>query len=174
MAVVTTKSVAVTNADALPQTLSPQRIDGGRLRERLGFVEATATDSIASVYRLVRINSGDRISRVLLSCDAITTAVGDIGIYDVTAVNAGAAVDVDFFASAQALTAALVNVDVTHEADAADAGAGFGLADVEKPLWQALGLAADPGKQYDVAVTLTAAATGAGTIGLKLQYVDGN
>lgn len=174
MAVVTTKSVAVTNADALPQTLSPQRIDGGRLRERLGFVEATATDSIASVYRLVRINSGDRISRVLLSCDAITTAVGDIGIYDVSSVNAGAAVDVDFFASAQALTAALVNQDVTHEADAADAGTGFGLADVEKPLWLALGLASDPGKQYDVAVTLTAAATGAGTIGLKLQYVDGN
>lgn len=174
MAVVTTKSLAVTNSDALPQTLSPQRIDGGRLRERVGFVEATATDSIGSVYRLMRINSVDRVSRLLLSCDAITTAVGDIGLYDVSAVNAGAVVDVDFFASAQALTAALVNTDVTHEADPADAGAGFGLADIEKPLWQALGLAADPGKQYDVAITLTAAATGAGTVSLKLQYIDGN
>lgn len=174
MAVVTTKSLAVTNSDALPQTLSPQRIDGGRLRERVGFVEATATDSIGSVYRLMRINSVDRVSRLLLSCDAITTAAGNIGLYDVTAVNAGAVVDADFFASAQDLSAALVNVDVTHEADAADAGAGFGLADIEKPLWQALGLAADPGKQYDVAVTLTAAATGAGTVSLKLQYIDGN
>jgi hypothetical protein len=174
MAVVTTKSVAVTNADALPQTLSPQRIDGGRLRERLGVIEAGAADSIGSIYRMVRINSGDRVSRVLLSSDAITTAVGDIGIYDISSVNAGAVVDADFFASAQALTAALVNVDVTHEADPADAGAGFGLADVEKPLWQALGLATDPGKQYDVAVTLTAAATGAGTVGLKVQYIDGN
>lgn len=174
MAVVTTKSTAVTNSDALPQTLSPQRIDGGRLRERVGVVEATATDSIGSVYRLMRINSVDRVSRLLLSCDAITTAVGDIGLYDVSAVNAGAAVDVDFFASAQALTSALINQDVTHEADPADAGAGFGLADVEKTLWQALGLAADPGKQYDVAITLTAAATGAGTVSLKLQYIDGN
>ncbi len=174
MAVVTTKSTAVTNGDAFPQTLTPQKIDGGRLRERIGFVEATATDSIGSVYRLMRIKSGDRISRLLLSCDAITTAAGNIGLYDVTAVNAGAVVDADFFASAQDLSAALVNTDVTHEADAADAGAGFGLADIEKPLWQALGLAADPGKQYDVAVTLTAAATGAGTVGLKLQYIDGN
>ncbi|CAI8724765.1 hypothetical protein [Pseudomonas sp. IT-P4] len=174
MAVVTTKSTAVTNGDAFPQTLTSQKIDGGRLRERVGFVEATATDSIASIYRLMRIKSGDRVSRLLLSCDAITTAVGDIGIYDISSVNAGAVVDVDFFASAQALTAALVNVDVTHEADPADAGAGFGLADVEKPLWQALGLAADPGKQYDIAITLTAAATGAGTVGLRLQYVDGN
>lgn len=174
MAVVTTKSTAVTAGDTLPQTLTQQKIDGGRLRERVGFVEATATDSIASIYRLLRVNSGDRVSRLLLSCDAITTAVGDIGIYDIAAVNAGAVVDVDFFASAQPLTSALVNADVTHEADAADAGAGFGLADVEKQLWQALGLAADPGKQYDIAITLTAAATGAGTVGLKLQYVDGN
>lgn len=174
MAVVTTKSTAVTNSDALPQTLSPQRIDGGRLRERVGFVEATATDSIGSVYRLMRINSVDRVSRLLLSCDAITTAAGNIGLYDVTAVNAGAVVDADFFASAQDLSAALANTDVTHEADAADAGAGFGLADIEKPLWKALGLAADPGKQYDVAITLTAAATGAGTVSLKLQYIDGN
>ena len=72
------------------------------------------------------------------------------------------------------MAAALVNVDVGHEADPADAGAGFGLADVEKSLWQALGLAADPGKQYDIAVTLTAAAGSAGTIALKMQYVDGN
>jgi len=174
MAVVTLKSTAVTNSDAFPQTLSPQRIDGGRIRERVGVIEAGAADSIGSVYRLMRINSVDRVSRLLLSCDAITTAVGDIGIYDISAVNAGAVVDVDFFASAQALTSALVNQDVTHEADAADAGTGFGLADVEKPLWQALGLAADPGKQYDVAITLTAAATGAGTVVLRLQYVDGN
>lgn len=174
MAVVTTKSTAVTNSDALPQTLSPQRIDGGRIRERVGVIEAGATDSIGSVYRLMRINSVDRVSRLLLSCDAITTAVGDIGIYDISSVNAGAVVDADFFASAQALTSALINQDVTHEADAADAGAGFGLADVEKPLWQALGLASDPGKQYDVAVTLTAAATGAGTVVLRLQYIDGN
>ncbi|MGH8381749.1 MULTISPECIES: hypothetical protein [Pseudomonas] len=174
MAVVNVKSTAVTAGDAFPQTLTAQKIDGGRLRERVGVAEATATDSIGSTYRLVRINSGDRVSRLLLSCDAITTAVGDIGLYDIASVNAGAVVDVDFFASAQALTSALVNTDVTHEADAADAGAGFGLADVEKQIWQALGLASDPGKQYDVAITLTAAATGAGTLVLRMQYLDGN
>lgn len=174
MAVVTTKSTAVTAGDALPQTLTAQKTHGGRLRESLGVIEAVSGDSIDSVYRLVRINSGDRISRVLLSCDAITTCAGDVGIYDIAAVNAGAVVDVDFFASAQSLASALVNSDVTHEADAADAGAGFGLADVEKPLWEALGLTADPGKQYDIAVTLTAAAGSAGTVALKVQYSDGN
>ncbi|WP_431482240.1 hypothetical protein [Pseudomonas solani] len=174
MAVVNVKSTAVTAGDAFPQSNISQRISGGRLRERVGVAEATNGDSIGSTYRLARVNSGDRISRVLLSCDAITTCAGDVGIYDIASVNAGAVVDADFFASAQSLASALVNQDVTHEADAADAGAGFGLADVEKQLWQALGLAADPGKWYDVAVTLTAAAGSAGTIALKVQYVDGN
>jgi hypothetical protein len=174
MAVVTTKSTAVTNADAASQTNNPLRIQGGRLHENVGTLEAVSGDSIASIYRLARVKSNCRISTLLLSCDAITTCAGDIGIYDITAVNSGAVVDVDFFASAQSLATALVNTDVTHEADSADSGAGFGLADVEKPLWQALGLTADPGKLYDIAVTLTAAAGSAGTISLKVRYVEGN
>lgn len=174
MAVVTTKSNAVTAGDAFPQTNTQQKIHGGRLRESLGVIEAVSGDSIDSQYRLARINSGDRISRVLLSCDAITDAAVDIGIYDVAAVNAGAVVDADFFASGQSLASAQVNLDVTHEADAADAGVGFGLADVEKPLWQALGLSSDPGKQYDIVATLTAAAGAAGTVVLRVQYVNGN
>lgn len=174
MAVVTTKATAVTNGDAATQTNNSQRIAGGRLRESVGVVEAVSGDSIGSVYRLARVSSRDRISRVLLSCDAITTCAGDVGIYDIAAVNSGAVVDADFFASAQSLASALVNQDVTHEADAADAGAGFGLADVEKPLWQALGLTTDPNKFYDIAVTLTAAAGSVGTVAGKVQYVDGN
>lgn len=174
MAVVTTKATAVTNADAATQTNNSQKIAGGRLRESVGTIEAVSGDSIGSVYRLARVKSGDRISQIMLSCDAITTCAGDIGIYDIASVNSGAVVDADFFASAQSLATALVNTDVTHEADAADAGAGFGLADVEKPLWQALGLSADPNKLYDIAVTLTAAAGSAGTVSMKVRYVDGN
>jgi len=173
MAVVNTKSTAVTNADAATQTNLSLKIAGGRIRESVGTVEAVNGDSIGSTFRLARIRSNDRISRVLLSCDAISSCAGDVGIYDIAA-NGGAVVDADFFASAQSLASALVHADVTHEADAADAGAGFGHADVEKSLWQALGLAADPYKLYDIAVTLTAAAAANGTIAMKVQYVNGN
>jgi hypothetical protein len=173
MAVVNTKSTAVTNADAATQTNISLKIAGGRLRESVGTVEAVNGDSIGSTFRLARIRSNDRVSRVMLSCDAISSCAGDVGIYDIAAIG-GAVVDADFFASAQSLASALVNADVTHEADAADAGAGFGHADVEKPLWQALGLAADPYKLYDIAVTLTAAAAANGTIAMKVQYVNGN
>lgn len=175
MAVVNTKATAVTAADAKPNnTAVNNKLLNARVKRAIGVVEAASGDSIGSVLRLARVHSGWAIDRVLLSCDAITTCAGDVGVYDVADVNSGAAVDADFFASAQSLASALVNQDVTHEADAADAGSGFGLADVEKPLWQALGLSADPGKWYDIAVTLTAAAGSAGTVGLKVFYVDGN
>lgn len=174
MAVVNTKATAVTNADASPtQSFSSTKILGGRIKEEIGIVEAVNGDSIGSTYRLGRIHSSWRISQVLLSCDAITTCAADIGVYDITSAG-GAAIDVDFFASAQSLAAALANSDVTHEADAADAGAGFGLADKEKTLWQALGLTSDPGKWYDIVATLTAAAGSAGTVALLTRYLDGN
>lgn len=170
MAVVTTKSSAITNADATPRVPTNPHVSRGTIKEGAGFLEAVSGDSIGSIYRLVRVKSSDRISRVLLSCDAITTCAGDVGIYQTTD-NGAAVVDADFFASAQSLAAALSNSDVTHEADAADAGAGYGIADVEKQLWQALGLTTDPCRDYDVAVTLTAAAGSAGTVGLKVQVI---
>jgi hypothetical protein len=171
MAVVNTKAAPITNMDSSPVVLNNSNVDRGQPREAVGIVEAVSGDSIASVYRYCRIPSNCRVSRVLLSCDAITTCAADVGIYQ-TAQNGGAVVDADFFASAQSLAAAVVNLDVTHEADPADAGAGYGLADVEKPLWQALGLSADPMIHYDVCATLTAAAGSAGTTNLKVQWVE--
>jgi len=56
---------------------------------------------------------------------------------------------------------------VTHESGV------FDVANIEKRLWEALGLSADPKIWYDIVVTLTAAAGSAGTISLKTRYVDG-
>ena len=167
MAVVTPSSAAIVNANA--GIHNNARIVKAPLLETVGMYEVANGDSIASIYRLVRVPSNARVSQVLLSCDAITSGAGDVGIYE-TAGNGGAVVDVDFFASAQSIATALLNSDITSEADPADAGAGFGKADAEKALWEALGLTADPGKEYDIAVTLTAAAAAAGTLSLKVRY----
>lgn len=172
MAIVNTKATAVTNADATnPVTNNPLKIAGGRCKAFVGVCEAASGDSIDSVYRFARVHTSWRIERVLLSCDAITTCAGDVGVFDVAAAG-GAAIDRDFFASAQSLASALVHTDVTHEADAADAGAGYGLADCEKTLGAALGLTTD--KWVDIAVQLTAAAGSAGTIVGKVHAIDNN
>lgn len=167
MAVVNTKAAAITAGDTAG-TVVKKNLQAGILKECVGTLEAVSGDSIGSTFRLARVPSNARISRVLLSCDAITTCAADVGVYDIAAVNSGAAVDADFFASAQSLASALVNQDVTHESGV------FGIEDVEQPLWQALGLTADPGKLYDIVATLTAAAGSAGTVSLKVAYVDGN
>jgi len=171
MAVVTTKSAAITNRDAVPSTKNSAAVEGGVLREALGIVELANGDSVASKLIMCQVPSNARISQVLLSCDAIATSgAADCGVYYNTT-DGGAVIDADHFASAVVLTSALVHSDISHEADAADAGAGFGLADAAKPLWESLGLASDPGKMLDVALTLTTAAGGAGTVGLKVRYV---
>lgn len=167
MAVVTTKSGAITNRDASPQTKNNPILEGGVMKCAVGTLESVSGDSIGSVYKFCQIPSNASVKQVLLYCDDIgTTTVADVGLYDVTSVNSGAVVDADFFASAVSLKdGALNGSDVTHEAGV------YGIEDVEQPIWQALGLSSDPGKMYDVALTLTAASDAAGTISLKVMYV---
>ena len=164
MAVVTTKATAISNRDSSPKVITNANIVKGSLHEAVGTLEAASGDSSGSTYILASIPSNARISQVLLSCDGGATAgAGDIGLYRST-LDGGAAVDADLFASAQALTTALTNSDVTHESGV------FGIEDVEKMAWEALGLSADPCVHYDVVLTLTTGINAADTISLKVKY----
>lgn len=165
MAVENLKSTPITNADATPIVFNDACVAGGVERSWVGTKQVSASASIGSTYRLVRIPSNLRVSQVILACDAFdTTGAGDVGLYDT---NGGAVVDAGFFASAVVMTSILTGTDVTHESTV------FGVEDAEKPLWEALGLTADPMKEYDVAITLTAA-NGAGAtpdVTLKVRGV---
>jgi hypothetical protein len=166
MAVVDTKSTAITRQEAAPKQKVPAYLAGGVVREFVATVEVANGDSIASILRMVSVHSSWRVSDVELLCDAITSAAADIGLYD-TFDNGAAVVDADFFASAQSIASALViGTRVQHES------AVVGVEDIEKRLWEALGLTADPGKFYDICLTLTAAATAAGTVSLKVRAVE--
>jgi len=171
MAVVTLKSGPITQRDASPRTFSNASVARTNLKEAVGTIEANNGDNIGSKYIFCQVPSNARISAVRYKCDAITSGAADIGIYRTTG-DGGAVVKAAAFASAVSIASALsVPTDVTHEADPTDGNADdFGLADVEKPLWQVLNLAADPKVQYDVAMTLTAATTAAGTVSLSVQY----
>jgi hypothetical protein len=101
----------------------------------------------------------------LFSDDIGTTTIADFGIYKST-VESNTVVDADFFGSAISLKDGAINgTDITHESGV------FGVEDIEKPLWEALGLSADPHIMYDIVATLTAAADAAGTISVKAEYV---
>lgn len=163
MAVVELNSKAIT--DIAANKLVDSNIQNASLKESCGSIATGAGDSSASVLRFFQVPSNARVSQILLSCtDLGSTGAADIGLYR-TLIDGGAAVDVDLFASAQVLTTALVNSDVTHESGE------YTLVEAEKPLWEVLGLTADPHLSYDVAATLTQAAELAGTVHLKGRFV---
>lgn len=160
MAVVQTKSQGITAQDAF--TTVNSNIQQGGTRSDVGVAPVANGDSIASVIRLVRVQSNARISDAWLFTTAITGAAGDVGLYR-TAADGGAVVDADFFIAAQSLATASPGLNVIG-------GNVLAPANREKRLWEALGLTADPVTYYDVAVTLTAAATAAGTLGIELKW----
>lgn len=165
MAVVNTKSSSITNRDATPSVASNSRLTRANVNEAIGVVAVANGDSIASTLRVASIPSNARVSQALLSCTAITSAAADIGLYQ-TADNGGAVVDADFFGSAVSIATALSNSDVTRESGIVT------VANMELTVWQALGLAADPNREYDVVLTLTAAATAAGAVALSIRYAQ--
>jgi hypothetical protein len=166
MALVALKSTAVTNADATPVVINNPAASAGMLRAVAATLENTASDSVGSTYRMVRVPSNARIHRVIYAADAAgATGQVDVGVYQ-TAENGGAVVDADHFASALDPGAgAVASTDVTHESGV------YGIDDVVKPLWEALGLSSDPKRDYDIVLTVVEIMADAGTQMLKVEYV---
>ena len=164
MAIETLKSTPITNRDASPSVANNAGVDGGVLRQAVATLEHTVKD-IESTYRMIRIPSNATgITVVLSSDDQGTTGDLNIGINQTTA-NGGAVVDEDFFASAYDVNAAAIaQVEVQHESGV------YEIADIEKPLWEALGLSADSNRDYDIVITADEALQAAGTLTLRVTY----
>lgn len=157
-------SGSITNRDATPAVLNNGQ--GAVVRRVFGTAEAAAAGDAGSTYRICFVPSNARAIRVVLACDDLgTTATLNVGIYQTTA-NGSAVVDAGFFASAvNANTAAVAETMVSHESGV------YNIDDIEKPLWQALGLSADSNRDYDVVVTSAGDIDAAGTITLVVDYV---
>ncbi len=164
MAVVQVSSTPVANADAKPVVKNSVKVAEGNLLSSVGNAAVANGDSIGSVYRMVRIRSSCRVNSVSLVTDAITSAAADIGLYR-KAADGGAVVDADFFRAAQTIATASQCTQVAH-------GNLMKAGQLTLRVWELLGLTQDPGIEYDVALTLTAAATAAGNVGLKCDYVQ--
>lgn len=166
MAVINRNSTAIADMVAIPRVpVGSTKGAAGQMFESAGYVANAADDSATSILRFCRVPSNARISSVQMTTGAATAGAVDIGVYQ-TADNGGTVVDADLFASAQALTAALFNADVTYESGE------YTVAESVKPLWEVLGLSSDPGREYDVAATITTtfSAASVGQV-LKVRYV---
>lgn len=171
MAVVTTVYPTIfTNLYSSPPKLVDEQLFGGVTRRQRGTFEVTSGNSIASIYPMAVLPSNATIDNITIFCDAITSAAGDIGLYQ-TVANGSAVVDVDCYASAVSIaTAITLGTNVRFEAGAA----GGDVASMENQVWQDLALSADPHRDYILALTLTAAATATGTFSYHVTYTTPN
>lgn len=175
MAIVNTKSTTITNRDATPFVLNDGRLERGVMKVGCQSVAVGAADSATSYYPLCQIPSTAMVRSVYVTTPAgMTTLAGNIGVFKPTIGIAGVTTGVPaftgsgtFFAAAQTLAVAQNRVDVTN------ANAAYPTNLREQPIWQAIGLSADPGGFFDIGIQVTTANTGAaGRAGLEVQYVD--
>lgn len=169
------KSAAITGLDALI-VVEPTAGEGGKgyLNEIDGFVAALTSDSTSSLYRIVRVASNVKVKSVHLDSDALSTSSAvDIALYysdapnDGTQVqNQGLVVLAAMFGSAVAVATAQTRLDVTNEST------NYPLSKRAQPLWQAAGLAADPGGYFDIVIIPTSTITAGGNIGLTVTFVN--
>lgn len=175
MAVVTKKSLAITNRDATPVVPVGASIFGGAIKECEGFVTTNAGDSATSVYQLVSVPSNSRITSIVLQSEALGTSCSvNCGVYAPTQSNpalvalgfqANAVINATFFASAQAVATATTTTEIINQS----ASNTLNLQELE--LWQALGLASDPGCMLDISLAVQVATVNAARIGIKVKYV---
>ena len=177
MAVVHVKSTPVTNLDALPIVANTEGEGAeGLLKVNEGSALVTAAASIDSTIQLVRVRSNCKVKKLFLESAAQAAGQVDVGLYYATDGTGGRpaillasqAIDQDFFASGVIVTGAVVITEITNES---------GIYTIDKrsqPLWQAVGLTADPGGCFDIVATVVTAdvTTGAGRIGLTAMLTD--
>lgn len=165
-------SQVITDLDATPIVKVNQQEIGGRKRVATAVLSMTS-GAASDVKRFVRIPSRALVLKVELAnedldSNGVPTLAADVGLYR-TAADGGAVQNAAFFASAitQLQAAQLALQDVTYESNVVTIG------NRAKPLWEQLGLSADPGVEYDVALTYTAgAATHAnGIVLMRVEYV---
>lgn len=163
MAVVNTKSNAITNADATPQVRSSRILVGAPALAVNGFVSVASGDDDGSVYRMFRIRSNSVIHSLTVRCTAITAGTSyTIGLYD-TAANGGAAVSAALFATALDLSTAItLGTSVLFQNNT--------ITNIEKRIFELLSLATDPAKEYDLVLVGTTVGSANGTIAMSMIY----
>lgn len=162
------KSTVIGNLTSTPPAINKAQLARARVMQSRGLCTlVTAAAEAGSKLRFFTVKSNDLVSQLRLDATSFGTGCTmDLGLYR-TENDGGAVADVDFFASAIDMATAQRAVDVTREANADNAVIG----NMEKCIWEALGLTQDPQCEYEVVGTLVGPATVAGTAVLVGEIV---
>lgn len=164
----TLKGTAITNREAAPPVINNPGLGDGAVEKCAAghLLSVPAALSATSVIRLVEVPSNAVMTGLHFQSAAQAGGTFDIGVYRNNK-DGGAVVDADFFATAVAVTSAVVQTDVLNESGTNT------IAKQSQRLWEALGMAADPKSTLDLCLTVaTDITTGLGAVALKARYVQ--
>lgn len=181
MATVHLKSQAITDMEATPLVKQDVHDLYGRVRALGQTVALSATDdSAGSTYRFFRVHSSWQILSIQFYTTGIDASVYDCGLYHTNnGPSAGAEADLDLYADGVSGSTSAPAVPPTADAGGAiemrfaDANTA-NLGDFNNRVYEDLGLSADPGLEYDMALTTSTAGTVAGTLGLRAYVTAGD
>lgn len=178
MATENLKSTPITNLDTIPVSRDTSgEGGGGYVRNKGGYSAPSASASAGSTYRLVRLPSNAKVKQILFESAAQAAGKFNLSVYYSDSTQDGTPPGVQgvivpttgdqFFASDIDCASAVAITDVTNESG------NYPIDKRNQPLWQALGLASDPGGFMDIVAVVhtTAVTTGTGKFGISVDYV---
>lgn len=170
MAVVNVKSVIVSNYDAQPRILTSGFIAGSNDTIFTGIVTCGATDSANSVYRIGYIHSGTLVSDIYIQNDANTGGTSyKFGVALSTFDGGGLPVAGSDSIFATVVTMAAARNVWTAILNPSILAAGGLPANNNLRVWELLGLAADPFKEYHLIMTAVTPGTGGGVVATRVN-----
>ncbi len=173
MTVEALKSTTITNLDASPIVANTAGEGGaaGRVVCASDYSTASASASVTSTYRLVRVPSNCKIKNIFFESEAQTQGTFDIGLYYSSSPIDNALLGV-VVPSCQTLFASAVDCTSIVRTDCTNESTNFNLLKRNQPLWQAAGLTTDPGGFFDIVATVVSVAvtTGTGKLGVVVYY----
>ncbi len=172
-------STLLTNRDAVPKVLTDGFIAEGTLTQGYGYVFTGASDAAGSAYRLVSVPSNSRLSSLsLINTTLGNSSVIDTAVWYPTVVPQGGGA---FLAAS--LGASIIGSSVFKSNMLGDTTNTTPLELIittntrqgpnyqEMPLWQMIGLSADPECMLDIGISVRVAVATAGYVGMKATYI---
>lgn len=176
----TIKSKVIANRDAVPTVLTDAIVAKADVREAFGVEQIPTTADIGSKVKLVSIPSSARISSIdyAVANLGLGTSALDVAAWFPTAVPNQSAVQAQSgvvagaLISSSAFKANIAGVDTGIEWTDANAAISTNtLPKKNQPLWQMLGLAADPNIDIDLGFSVRTTNSIASYVGLRARYV---
>ena len=167
------KSTVITNRDATPSRLTDAIKSKSYAYEAIGVERVPQSADIGSTIRLLSMPSSGRLSGL----EYAYHGMGSAAVFDVAAWYPTAVATQSGAVAAALISSSFVGANFSF---VVDTGAGWTdamgtvalnpVAEREQPLWQLLGLVADPGIDLDLGFTIRTTNTLAGYCGLRARY----